>query len=186
MCGSRSVGGNILACIAATTSTRWRPVTPATGRVSPSCAIGARGRGNWMMTTNEPPIRVQLRRTKGWKMPPNTVKVDRTTPWGNPICICEPPHQRLIAAYDWKFKNSPDIPGTAAEAVAMFERFIAFDGASIYAGTKALRGRNLACWCPLDQPCHVDVCGCGSSTALLPRRKSMPSPTETTRDVACR
>jgi hypothetical protein len=20
-----------------------------------------------------------------------------------------------------------------------------------------LRGRNLACWCPLDQPCHADV-----------------------------
>jgi hypothetical protein len=21
----------------------------------------------------------------------------------------------------------------------------------------ALRGKNLACWCPLDQPCHADV-----------------------------
>ena len=21
----------------------------------------------------------------------------------------------------------------------------------------SLRGRNLACWCPLDQPCHADV-----------------------------
>jgi hypothetical protein len=20
-----------------------------------------------------------------------------------------------------------------------------------------LRGKNLACWCPLDQPCHADV-----------------------------
>lgn len=25
------------------------------------------------------PIRIQLRRTKGWRMPPNTVKVDRST-----------------------------------------------------------------------------------------------------------
>ena len=31
------------------------------------------------------PIRVQLRRTKGWKMPENTVKADRTTKWGNPF-----------------------------------------------------------------------------------------------------
>ena len=30
------------------------------------------------------PQRIQLKRTKGWKMPPNTVKVDRSTRWGNP------------------------------------------------------------------------------------------------------
>src|SRR5690606_7826441 len=28
--------------------------------------------------------RVQLSRRKGWRMPPNTVKVDRSTRWGNP------------------------------------------------------------------------------------------------------
>jgi hypothetical protein len=100
---------------------------------------------------------VQLRRTKDWKIPPNTVKVDRSTQWGNPIRICEPPHQGLIRAYGWRFRELPPIPGTAAEAVAMFEKFMAFDGASIGAGRKALRGKNLACWCPLDQPCHADV-----------------------------
>ena len=31
------------------------------------------------------PTRIQLRRTKGWRMPENTVKVDRTTRWGNPF-----------------------------------------------------------------------------------------------------
>lgn len=33
------------------------------------------------------PKRIQLKRTKGWKMPPNTVKVDRTTKWGNPFYV---------------------------------------------------------------------------------------------------
>ena len=33
----------------------------------------------------EQPQRIQLRRTKGWRMPPNTVKVDRTTLFGNPF-----------------------------------------------------------------------------------------------------
>ena len=33
------------------------------------------------------PQRVQLRRSKGWRMPPNTVKVDRTTKWGNPFKV---------------------------------------------------------------------------------------------------
>ena len=35
------------------------------------------------------PQRVQLKRSAGWKMPPNTVKVDRTTRWGNPFTIAE-------------------------------------------------------------------------------------------------
>ncbi|WP_428485989.1 DUF4326 domain-containing protein [Rhodopila sp.] len=94
-----------------------------------------------------PPRRIQLRR----------VKVDRSTEWGNPIRICEPPNKRLLQAYGWRFREPPKVPGSAAEAVAMFEKFIAFDGASIGAGSKALRGKNLACWCPLDQPCHADV-----------------------------
>ncbi|SFF27693.1 DUF4326 domain-containing protein [Nitrosomonas sp. Nm166] len=34
---------------------------------------------------NQQPRRVQLKRVKGWRMPENTVKVDRTTKWGNPF-----------------------------------------------------------------------------------------------------
>jgi len=30
------------------------------------------------------PERIQLRRTKGWRMPEGAVKVDRSTGWGNP------------------------------------------------------------------------------------------------------
>ena len=30
-----------------------------------------------------PPIRVQRKRTKGWRMPANTVYVGRKTIWGN-------------------------------------------------------------------------------------------------------
>lgn len=36
------------------------------------------------------PERIQLRRTKGWRMPPDTVKVDRTTKWGNPFVVGKP------------------------------------------------------------------------------------------------
>jgi hypothetical protein len=31
------------------------------------------------------PKRIQLRRTKGWRMPANTVKVDRSAKYGNPF-----------------------------------------------------------------------------------------------------
>lgn len=35
------------------------------------------------------PERVQLSRAKGWRMPPNTVKVCRPGPWGNPFVVTE-------------------------------------------------------------------------------------------------
>jgi hypothetical protein len=31
------------------------------------------------------PLRIRLERTKGWRMPPNTRKVDRSTRFGNPF-----------------------------------------------------------------------------------------------------
>ena len=38
----------------------------------------------------ERPIRVQLSRAKGWRMPENTVRVDRATKWGNPFVVGKP------------------------------------------------------------------------------------------------
>ena len=32
-----------------------------------------------------PPQRIQRRRTKGWRKPPNTVCIGRPGPWGNPF-----------------------------------------------------------------------------------------------------
>lgn len=36
---------------------------------------------------NSPAIRIQRKRTKGWKMPPNTIYVGRPSRWGNPWTI---------------------------------------------------------------------------------------------------
>jgi hypothetical protein len=84
------------------------------------------------------PQRIQRKRTKGWKMPPNTVSVTRPGQWGNP------------------FKVSP-----GHDAAACVREFRAYVIGRIEAGTgyplAALRGKNLACFCPLDQPCHADV-----------------------------
>jgi hypothetical protein len=89
------------------------------------------------------PRRIQLRRTKGWRMPLNTVKVDRSTQWGN-----------VYRA--GLFRNF-----TAADAVDSFrsrlEENLHHDARVINADIFKLRGKNLACWCPLDQPCHADV-----------------------------
>lgn len=89
------------------------------------------------MTTHKP-VRVQLSRRKGWRMPPNAVKVDRTTPFGNPFPIDADRQASVEAFRSWI--SSTD------EGNAIAER-----------AKKELRGKNLACWCPLDGPCHADV-----------------------------
>lgn len=82
-------------------------------------------------------------------MPPNTVKVDRSTPWGNP------------------FRVGTD--GTQTECVARFARLLegeqndSFTNAEraqaqlIRGRLPELAGKDLACWCALDAPCHADV-----------------------------
>lgn len=86
------------------------------------------------------PERVQLSRRKGWRKPPNTVNVARPSKWGNPY------HLDLFG-------------GDRALVVRTFRAFLAHpNGADLAAAArKQLRGKNLACWCPLDQPCHADV-----------------------------
>lgn len=100
------------------------------------------------------PGRVQLSRKKGWKLPPNTVSVARPGRWGNPFSVAPeaepgtPVGARYIA-----------MPGVA-EAVAAFRRWVEEDPAGrrlAAEAREALRGKNLACWCPLDGPCHAEV-----------------------------
>lgn len=94
------------------------------------------------------PARVQLRRTRGWRMPANAVKVDRSTPWGNPYRA-----------------GMPGVPD-AQTAVALFRRLIehphmAGDDVCQRLTPERIRadlgGRDLACWCKPDDPCHADV-----------------------------
>ncbi len=93
------------------------------------------------------PHRVKLSRKKGWKLPPNTVVVARPTKWGNPWKVRK--HKKLR---DLRDDCSP------REAVEAYERWLQSEGHGILLGAKvALRGKNLACWCPLDAPCHADV-----------------------------
>jgi len=81
------------------------------------------------------PIRIQRKRTKGWRMPPNTICVTRPGKWGNPFFA----------------------KGNNEHFVHLFEDFV--NGSPIYqdAAYIELRGKNLACFCKLDQPCHADV-----------------------------
>lgn len=105
---------------------------------------------------SEKPVRVQLSRRKGWQMPPNTVKVSRPTKWGNPFTVTEKlrPGTRVGGAYGYVA-----VP-TVEDAVACYREMLTMDGdrpEMLRADLHELRGKNLACWCRLDQPCHADV-----------------------------
>ena len=89
------------------------------------------------------PIRVQLSRKKGWRLPPNTVSVARPHRWGNPhhigmcpVCGVEHTRDEAIAELLAEFQDNK---GLQTQAWAQ------------------LKGKNLACWCKLDEPCHADV-----------------------------
>lgn len=83
--------------------------------------------------TGAGPHRVQLRRSKGWTMPPDTVKVDRTTRWGNPFSPAECGSVAEAVAAHGRWMRS-EIPGPAGQAPPAPEAIRA-----------ALAGRNLAC-----------------------------------------
>lgn len=106
------------------------------------------------------PKRIQRKRTKGWKMPANTVYVGRGSKWGNPFIV----HTKL----EGPFGNSQL---TRESAVELYRDvvdgygslpFISFEVDQAVAKLRKLnllelKGKNLACWCPFDKPCHVDV-----------------------------
>ncbi|WP_229722399.1 DUF4326 domain-containing protein [Xylophilus rhododendri] len=95
-------------------------------------------------------------------MPANTVKVDRTTIWGNPFRVGD----QVDAGH-----GTVEIKD-AATAVVLFRDQLDRDGgylghtarrgsAHVWVSTddirRELRGKNLACWCRLGTPCHADV-----------------------------
>src|SRR6476660_4963299 len=86
--------------------------------------------------------RIQRSRAKGWKMPANAIYVGRPTVWGNPYVVGS------------ELMNGETL--NAEKAVALYEQHLAdnFNERDI---RHCLRGKDLACWCALDQPCHADV-----------------------------
>lgn len=101
------------------------------------------------------PVRIQRKRTKGWRMPPNTVYVGRPTKWGN----------RWTPQKYWDAGYSGSLKVATTHCVEAYRAWLLHKHHWAHAGefgdplldVSELRGKNLACWCPLDQPCHADV-----------------------------
>lgn len=123
------------------------------------------------MTT---PVRLRLSRRKGFDLQAlsratnglEAVKVTRPSIFGNPFSVL-PKHKpgkmflgaRAILAGDLAFGGYVAVP-TAEDAVECFREMMTMPGdrPDVVRGRLAtLRGKNLACFCALDAPCHADV-----------------------------
>lgn len=89
------------------------------------------------------PHRITLSRKRGWRMPPNCRKVDRTTKFGNPFRVGGT--VSLDSDGD-QYSVSIDAKG----CVRLFELWLANDPvgqAVAEMARRELRGMDLACWC---------------------------------------
>jgi hypothetical protein len=88
------------------------------------------------------PERIQLKRIKGWRMPANTVKIDRSTPWGNPFTPADSGSVSAAVERHREWMNGQiEAPGGRQPPHSADIR-------------RELGGRNLGCWCSLNGPCH--------------------------------
>ena len=129
------------------------------------------------------PQRIQLRRTKGWRKPAGAVVVSRPSVFGNPFrvykCSCcgywdVIDDNGVTYLVNHEYVRRAEVRADRStwtsreeaqrEAVRLYG-----DELTYWVGGRlswdpefadrvaALRGKDLACWCPPDQPCHADV-----------------------------
>lgn len=104
------------------------------------------------------PERIRLSRAKGWRKPAGAVVVSRPSRWGNPFtiteCLEDDPTQtdeearaRCVRLFEGWLKGELELSGPDLRRRRVW----------ILEHIGNLAGRNLACWCYLDHPCHADV-----------------------------
>jgi len=100
------------------------------------------------------PKRIQRKRIKNWRMPVGTIYVGRPSKWGNPFTgeNAVELYRQAVSGYpvppkqlnEWKTAG-----GNPSTLLLLAKR----DSSII----DYLRGKDLACWCTLDKPCHADI-----------------------------
>ncbi|HEX6514923.1 MAG TPA: DUF4326 domain-containing protein [Nocardioidaceae bacterium] len=84
------------------------------------------------------PVRVQLSRRAGWRLPPNTRSVAYPSKFANP------------------HRPTSRSPEANAAAVERYRAHLRAHPELVAAIRDELAGVNVACWCPLTLPCHGD------------------------------
>jgi hypothetical protein len=117
------------------------------------------------------PQRIQLRRAKGWRKPEGAVVVARPGRWGNPFTVMNGHRQGWLVWDDRdRLGLAPGYTTSAgfiasfltreeaqADAVKRYRKWITSAAGRSADLVPLLRGRDLACWCRTEWPCHADV-----------------------------
>jgi Domain of unknown function (DUF4326) len=126
------------------------------------------------------PKRVQLQRGTGWRMPPNTRKVDRSTVFGNPFDSVKYGvddavnlHRAWLTGVFTDEQIEARYPSLVAKHLIARRR-------RVLASLHELRGKNLACWCSPSQACHAET------LLQLINRPRMPKAAESHVPIASR
>ena len=99
------------------------------------------------------PQRLQRKRQKGYKLPPDTICVTRGTKYGNPFVIGE-----VLSIDQIGFLNTCDFKKYAFEVITREASLYLF---AVYILPKLdmnpIKGKNLACFCSIESACHADI-----------------------------
>ncbi len=124
---------------------------------------------------DDAPRRIQLRRTAGWRLPPDTVVCSRPGVLGNPFSAQHFGRAQAVALHEiWLREPDAAALGYAAPLAAKLDAL----RAEVLRRLPALRGRNLACWCRLPAPGARDLCHAATLLQLAnaPLRCDSPAP----------
>lgn len=111
--------------------------------------------------------RIQRQRAAGWRMPEGAVYVGRPSKWGNPIDLAD------VGAQFPSLTEGQVAQSVVRQFEALAQRGemhlpnwrrvggergpITWTYPSVAEIRAELAGKDLACWCALDMPCHADV-----------------------------
>lgn len=118
------------------------------------------------------PQRIKRRRSRGWRLPAGVAYVGRPGQFGNPWAVVHTADRSAFTVVR-KAGRRPDLEvcpyrgshhasheGASRWAVEAFRRWTRMTPSGrrmAQAAREQLRGRDLACWCDTNKPCHADV-----------------------------
>jgi hypothetical protein len=108
------------------------------------------------------PVRIQRRRTAGWRTPKHSTYVGRPTRFGNPYRLVRADHG-LLVQYGTTGGSVGVWPNEAEARRYATEAYRVWINQPEQADTRRLfrallRGRDLTCWCPLPELGQPDHC----------------------------
>lgn len=111
------------------------------------------------------PERIQRRRAKGWRMPENTISVTRPGKWGNPFRAAKEDGYWWVKDIQGNYWDAAHLEKEAAirRCIELYKPWIEGKIGIKELDLSELKGKNLACFCPLVDkdgkpvPCHAEV-----------------------------